>query len=151
MSTPRPLPHRRDAYVHFQTIPTRWADNDQYGHINNVTYYAFFDTVVNTWLMEEGLLDLDQSTLIGLVVETGCSFFAPAAYPETLQAGLKIAHMGTSSVRYEIAIFQADRPDAIAQGHFIHVYVDGETRQPVPLPNPWRTRLRTLIHQNDKD
>lgn len=137
----RPTPSYRSAYAVFEPIETRWADNDVYGHINNVTYYGYFDTAVNRRLAAAGLLDILGGDTIGLVVETGCKYFAPAAFPDALEAGLRVAKLGTSSVRYELGIFRAGEDTAIAEGHFIHVYVDRETRRPAPLPQAWRDVL----------
>jgi len=134
-------PGTRASYVRFEPIETRWADNDVYGHVNNVAYYGYFDTAVNRALVAEGLLDIERGDPIGLVVETGCRYFASAAFPEALEAGLRIARLGTSSVRYEIGIFRSGEDEAIAEGFFIHVYVDRETRRPKPLPEAWRERL----------
>jgi acyl-CoA thioester hydrolase len=139
----RPEPHRRADYPHALEITTRWMDNDAYGHVNNVVYYSYFDTVVNTWLIERGLLDVEKSPVIGLVVETGCRYFAALTYPEKVTAMLRVGHVGNSSVRYEIALFGAG-DTAAAQGHFVHVYVDRETRRPVELPTPIRAALGTL-------
>ena len=139
----RTEPHRRADYPHAMTITTRWSDNDAYGHVNNVVYYSYFDTVVNSWLIGHGLLDVENSEVIGLVVETGCKYFAPLTYPEPVTAALRVAHIGRSSVRYEIALFGAG-DTAAAQGHFIHVYVDRVTRRPVSLPEPLRSALETL-------
>ena len=137
----RPTPSSRSAYVVFEPIETRWADNDVYGHINNVAYYGYFDTAVNRRLAAAGLLDILGGEMIGLVVETGCRYFAPAAFPEALEAGLRVAKLGTSSVRYELAIFKTGEETAIAEGHFTHVYVDRESRRPAPLPEAWRDVL----------
>lgn len=137
----RPTPPARSAFAVFEPIETRWADNDVYGHINNVAYYGYFDTAVNRRLAAAGLLDILGGETIGLVVETGCKFFAPAAFPEALEAGLRVAKIGTSSVRYELGIFKAGEDAAIAEGHFIHVYVDREGRRPAPLPEAWRAVL----------
>ncbi len=140
----KPQPHARSAYRAFVPITTRWSDNDVYGHINNVAYYSFFDTAVNSWLIERGLLDIHQGATIGLVVQTGCDYFASLAYPQPLQAGLRVAHLGRTSVRYEIALFAADDAVAAAQGHFVHVMVDRHTRRPVPFTPDWITALETL-------
>ena len=140
---PRPDPHRRAEYLHELPITTRWSDNDAYGHVNNVVYYSYFDTVVNTWLISRGLLDVERSPVIGLVVETGCQYFAPLTYPETVTAALRVGHLGRSSVRYEIALFGSG-DTAAAQGHFVHVYVDRATRRPVSLPEHLRAALETL-------
>ena len=138
----RPPPATRSDFMSFEAIETRWADNDVYGHINNVTYYAYFDTAVNRRLARDGLLDIDSGDTIGLVVETGCRYHAPAAFPDTLEAGVKVTRIGTSSVRYEIAIFKAGEDTAIAEGHFTHVYVDRATRTPTPLTAHWRNVLK---------
>lgn len=135
----RAAPQPRDAYRHFSSISTRWMDNDAYGHINNVVYYSYFDTVVNRYLIEAGALDVERSPVIGLVVETHCNYFASLAFPQTVEAGLRVAQLGSSSVRYEIGLFGAGEPLAAACGHFVHVYVDRVTRRPAPLPP-------TLIH-----
>ena len=137
----RPAAESRDAYRHFQTIATRWADNDVYGHVNNVVYYSYFDTVVNQYLIEQGALDIEKSTVIGLVVETQCQYFSPITFPDTVYAGVRVAKLGNSSVRYEIGLFRNDEKTASAQGHFIHVYVDRASRRPAALPAPMRTAL----------
>ncbi|WP_270374222.1 acyl-CoA thioesterase [Marinicauda sp. Alg238-R41] len=142
--TERAAPGSREAYRAFEPIETRWADNDVYGHINNVSYYAFFDTAVNRWLIAAGLLDVEAGDPIGLVVETGCRYHASAAFPDRLEAGLRVARLGTSSVRYEIALFSAGEDLAIAEGFFVHVYVDRGTRRPKPLPEAWRETLASL-------
>jgi len=141
----RPAPQQRTAFPYLRAIPTRWMDNDVYGHVNNVTYYSYFDTVVNGYLIEQGALDIAASTVIGLVVETQCNYFAPLAFPETVIAGLRVAHRGTSSVRYEIGIFRGDEPTAAAQGHFVHVYVDRASGRPVPLPRKLQRALDGLV------
>lgn len=131
----------RDTYRVFRTIPTRWMDNDAYGHVNNVVHYSLFDTAVNAHLVEAGLLDILAGPLIGLVVETGCRYSRPISFPEVIEAGLRVASLGTSSVRYEVGLFTAAAAEAAAEGFFIHVYVDRETRRPVPLPAEWRREL----------
>jgi len=141
----RPVPHARGDYPHRIAVTTRWMDNDAYGHVNNVVYYSYFDTAVNAWLIRQGLLDVERGELIGLVVETGCHYFEPLTYPETVTAALRVAHIGNSSVRYEIALFGEGRDRAAAQGHFVHVYVDRATRRPSALPPAWRTALATLV------
>jgi len=141
----RPTPHARGDYRHACAITTRWMDNDAYGHVNNVVYYAYFDTIVNEWLIRQGLLDVENGPLIGLVVETGCHYFEPLTYPETVGAAMRVAHLGNSSVRYEIALFGEGRDTAAAQGHFVHVYVDRETRRPAALPQAWRAALAKLM------
>jgi acyl-CoA thioester hydrolase len=140
----RTEPHSRDHYRHFLEITTRWMDNDTYGHVNNVVYYAYFDTAVNRYLIAAGVLDIASSPVIGLVVESQCRYFSPMAFPDTVHAGLRVAHLGRSSVRYEVGIFRNDEPLASAQGHFIHVYVDRVQRRPVPIPAPMRTVLERL-------
>ena len=142
---PRTEPHRLADYPHSQPITTRWMDNDAYGHVNNVVYYSYFDTVVNTYLIREGALDIESSPVIGLVVETGCQYFEPLTYPETVTAGLRVAHLGRSSVRYEVALFGEGAPGAAAQGHFVHVYVDRASRRPVELPAALRRALEPLV------
>jgi acyl-CoA thioester hydrolase len=140
----RPTPQARAAYPHHHPTPTRWADNDVYGHVNNVTYYAYFDTAVNAYLASRGALDLHAGEVIGLVVETGCAFFAPAAFPEALSVGVRVVHLGRSSVRYELAVFREGEERACAQGHFVHVYVDRGTRRPAELPAALREALEAL-------
>ena len=119
-------------------------DNDIYGHVNNVVYYAYFDTAVNEYLISEEVLDIRDGAVIGLVVETGCNYFAPAAFPEPLEAGIRVGRLGNSSVRYEIGLFRKSEDAPVAQGHFIHVYVDRETRRPVPLPASFRSVLEKI-------
>jgi acyl-CoA thioester hydrolase len=140
----RSVPHTRADYRHFLAIPTRWMDNDVYRHVNNVVYYSYFDTVVNQYLIERGMLDIETSTVIGLVVETQCHYFSPIAFPDTVHAGLRVAKLGTSSVNYEIGIFRNDEPQAAAQGHFVHVYVDRASNRPTPLPVALRAALEAL-------
>lgn len=135
----------RSAYRVFRPIGTRWADNDVYGHVNNVVYYSWFDTAVNAYLIEQGALDIHAGAVIGLVIETQCNYFAPLAFPETVEAGLRVAHLGRSSVRYEVGLFAQGQDTAAACGHFVHVYVDRETRRPVPLPAALKTTLETLL------
>lgn len=138
-------PDTRDGYVHFSRITTRWNDNDVYGHVNNVVYYSYFDTVVNKFLIDGKSLDLQQSGVVGLVVETQCQYFRPITFPDTVDAGIRIAKLGTSSVRYEIGLFRNDEQSAAAQGHFVHVYVDRVTNKPVPIPDGTRFLLSTLM------
>jgi acyl-CoA thioester hydrolase len=140
----RSAPHRFADYPHQQSITTRWMDNDAYGHVNNVVYFSYFDTVVNTYLIERGALDIQASPVIGLVIETGCTYLSPLTYPETLVAGLRVAHLGRSSVRYEIALFRQGAEFAAAQGYFVHVYVDRATRRPVELPPVLRQSLEPI-------
>jgi acyl-CoA thioester hydrolase len=141
----KPAPEPRSAYRHFLIIPTRWMDNDVYRHVNNVVYYSYFDTAVNHYLIEQGVLDIENSTVIGLVVETTCQYFAPIAFPDVVAVGLRVAKLGNSSVRYEIAIFRNSEDSASAQGHFVHVYVDRVTRRPAPLTPPLRAALEKIL------
>ena len=141
----KPQPQPRSAYRVFRTIGTRWMDNDVYGHVNNVVYYSWFDTAVNAWLIEQGALDIHAGEVIGLVIETQCNYFAPLAFPQDVHAGLRVAHIGRSSVRYEVGLFAADGELCAAAGHFIHVYVDRATRRPVPLPEPLKQTLETAL------
>ena len=138
-----PLPSRTDFPV-LRSITTRWMDNDIYGHVNNVVYYSFFDTAVNAHLIEQGVLDPATSPVIGLVVETGCRYAAPITFPDRVDAGVRVARIGTSSVRYEVGLFRNDEFDAAAFGHFTHVYVDRETRRPVPITDTTRQVLEAL-------
>ena len=142
--THRPRPQTRDSYRHFSPITTRWMDNDAYGHVNNVVYYSFFDTAVNRYLIERGALDVEHGAVIGLVVETQCNYFAPLAFPQPVEAGLRVARIGGSSVRYEVGLFAAGAPESAAAGHFVHVYVDRATRRPAPLPAALLAALQPL-------
>jgi acyl-CoA thioester hydrolase len=143
--TVRQEPDSRDDYRQFLTITTRWMDNDVYGHINNVQYYSYFDTAVNRFLIDRGVLDIHNGSVIGLVVETHCNYFNGAAYPQDIEAGIRVTEPGRSSVRYEVGLFVEGREQAIAQGHFIHVYVDRDKRTPVELPADLREVLSDLI------
>ena len=138
------VPTRAD-YRWFLSIPTRWMDNDVYGHVNNVVYYSYFDTVVNRMLIAEGLLDIERSPTIGLCVESHCAFASPLVFPETVEAGLRIGRLGNSSVRYEIALFRAGIEAPAATGHFVHVFVDRATRRPAPLDETARSILGRLM------
>lgn len=140
----RTAPSPRNAYKVFRTIPTRWLDNDVYGHMNNSVHYTLFDTTVNCWLIENGLLDIHGGDRIGLVVETGCRYFAEMGYPDTITSGLRVGKLGSSSVRYEIALFRNDDQHAAAEGFFVHVYVDRGTRRPKPMGDTLRTALTRL-------
>jgi len=135
---------RRSDYRHFHAITTRWMDNDAYGHVNNVVYYSWFDTVVNQFLVSGGVLDIESSPVIGLVIETRCNYFASVAFPDAVIAGLRVAHIGNSSVRYEVAIFREGEDSASAQGHFVHVYVDRASRKPAAIPESMRALLQTI-------
>ncbi|MGE0715521.1 MAG: acyl-CoA thioesterase [Alphaproteobacteria bacterium] len=135
---------RRAAYGHFRQVPTRWMDNDVYGHVNNVVYYSYFDTVVNLYLVHEGRLDIHAGPVIGIVAESMCRFRKPLAYPEIIDAGLRVGRLGNSSVRYEIGLFQAGDDEAAADGHFVHVFVDRQTRRPTPIPTDMRAALARI-------
>lgn len=128
----------------FRAIPTRWHDNDAYGHVNNVVYYGWFDTAVNAWLIEGGFLDLSGSEIVGLVVETGCTYFESIAFPETVEAGIAVERLGNSSVTYRIGIFRQGGDQAAAQGRFTHVYVERASQKPVPIPAPLRAALAAI-------
>jgi acyl-CoA thioester hydrolase len=141
----RQAPHRRDQYRHFRSIGTRWMDNDAYGHVNNVVYYSWFDTVVNEYLIRAGVLDIEASAVIGLVVETYCNYFSPLAFPQTIVGALRVAHIGTASVRYEVGLFAEDADLASAQGHFVHVYVDRISRRAVPISAQLRAVLEQIL------
>lgn len=132
-------------YAHTQDITTRWMDNDVYGHINNVQYYSFFDTAVNNFLIDEGVLNIEEGATIGLVVETGCRYFAPLAFPEVVSAGVGVSHIGNSSVRYEIGLFRKGETEPAAQGFFVHVYVDRQSRRPTSLAEEMKLALRKLL------
>jgi len=148
---PRPLAESREAYPYFLAIQTRWSDNDVYGHVNNTVYYSYFDTVVNRYLIEQGVLDPTGGEVIGLVVATHCDFFSEIAFPDQLSAGLRIAHLGNSSVRYEIGLFRDAESRASAQGHLVHVYVQRLSRRPTPLPTPLRDALVPLMSAPNTD
>ncbi|RYY63984.1 MAG: acyl-CoA thioesterase, partial [Comamonadaceae bacterium] len=140
----KPQPEPRAAYRTFRTISTRWMDNDAYGHVNNVVYYSWFDTVVNAHLIEQGALDIHRGETIGLVVETHCNYFSALEFPQQVEAGLRVAHMGQSSVRYEVGLFAQGEPLTAARGHFVHVYVDRATRRPTALPPRLKSVLEAL-------
>lgn len=135
----------RERYARFVEIPTRWGDNDVYGHVNNAVYYTYLDTVVNGLLIERGLLDLAGSPAIGVVVETGCRFHRPLVFPEAIEVGLRVARLGNTSVRYELGLFRRGEATPSASAHFVHVYVDRGSRRPVPLPSEVRRALEALM------
>jgi acyl-CoA thioester hydrolase len=134
----------RSAFPHLTALPTRWADNDIYGHVNNVVYYSYFDTAVNAFLIERGVLDIHRGDVVGFVVDSGCSYFQPLAFPDVVHAGIRVSKLGTSSVRYEIGLYRNDDALPAAFGHFVHVYVDRATNKPVPIPAATRTVLQQL-------
>ena len=142
--TNQPQPELRSTYRVFRSITTRWMDNDAYGHVNNVVYYSWFDTAVNAYLIEQGVLDIHEGKTIGLVIETQCNYFAPLAFPQTVDAGIRVARLGSSSVRYEVGLFAQGEPLTAARGHLIHVYVDAASRRPIPLPPDLKTVLETI-------
>ncbi len=135
----------RDDYRAFRVLGTRWADNDAYGHMNNVVHYALFDTAVNGWMIAGGFLDVRGGAEVGLVVETGCRYFAEMGFPDEVTAGLRVAHLGRSSVRWEVGLFRNAEEVASAEGFFVHVWVDRATRRPVPVPGALRAALEGLV------
>jgi acyl-CoA thioester hydrolase len=136
-------PQRSD-YKVFYPISTRWSDNDTYGHINNVIYYSYFDSVANRYLIEEGGLDINDGKIVGYVVQSGCDYHAPASYPEAIEGGLRVDRLGNSSVQYGIGIFRQGEDEALAHGHFIHVFVDRAANKSVPIPQGLRHALERL-------
>jgi acyl-CoA thioester hydrolase len=134
----------REQFRHFLTIPTRWMDNDIYGHVNNVVYYSYFDTAVNQFLIERGVLDIHHGEVVGFVVDSGCSYFSPIAFPDLVHAGIRVAKLGSSSVRYDVALYRNDDPLPAAAGHFVHVYVDRRTQRSAPIPEPVRGVLDAI-------
>jgi acyl-CoA thioester hydrolase len=145
MNSAKPQPLPRTAFTHFEAIATRWMDNDVYGHINNVVHYSLFDTAVNRMLIQRGVLDIYHGDVIGLVVHTQCHYFDSLAFPQLVQAGVRVAHLGRSSVRYELALFADNLPSCAARGEFTHVYVDRASRRPVALPGALRDALLPLV------
>ncbi|MEZ5825358.1 MAG: thioesterase family protein [Geminicoccaceae bacterium] len=145
----RPAPGTRGDYVHFSVIATRWMDNDIYGHVNNVVYYSFFDTAIADYLLTAGGLDPWNAEIVGMAVENGCRYHSSIAYPDTVHAGVRVAHLGRSSVRYEIGIFRNDEEMAAAEGHFVHVFVERENQRPTPIPDPIRSALEALVSNRE--
>lgn len=135
---------KKSDFPHLTTIQTRWMDNDAYQHVNNVVYYSFFDTAVNRFLIDQGVLDIHADRVVGLVVDTGCSYFSPISFPDTVHAGVRVAKLGNSSVRYELALFRNEEERPSAAGHFVHVYVDRESNRSVSIPDPVRAVLATI-------
>jgi acyl-CoA thioester hydrolase len=140
----REEPAHRSEFKVWRRLTTRWADNDMYGHVNNTVFYEWFDTAVNAWLMEQGMLDIEQGDPIGLVVSTHCSYFAPLSFPQDVDVGLVAAEVGRSSIRYRIGVFGAGSQTAAAQGEFVHVVVDRATRKSVQVPPAWRRKLEAI-------
>jgi acyl-CoA thioester hydrolase len=141
----RPAPRVRADYVFYSTIATRWEDNDIYGHVNNVVYYSYFDTVINEYLIAEGGFDIHAATVIGVAVETMCKFRKSLAFPQIVDAGLRVGKLGNSSVRYEVGLFAAGDPEPAATGHFVHVFVERATMKPVAIPAPLRACMERLL------
>jgi acyl-CoA thioester hydrolase len=141
---PQPTPQRAD-YRHFQPITTRWHDNDIYGHVNNVTYYSFFDSAVNSYLIERGGLDIHDGEVVGFVVSSSCDYFASIAYPDLIEVGLRVGKLGNSSVEYELAVFRSGEDEACAAGRFVHVFVDRASNRPVSIPAGLREAMEQLI------
>jgi acyl-CoA thioester hydrolase len=141
---PHPQPSTRTDYAFITPITTRWSDNDIYGHVNNVTYYSYFDTVANTYLIEYGHLNIHNDQVVGYVVNSGCNYYAPVAFPDKLEGGLRVNRLGVSSVEYGVAIFKEGEDIAIADGHFVHVFVDRQSNQSVPIPDMIRKALERI-------
>jgi acyl-CoA thioester hydrolase len=140
----RDAPARRSEFKVWRRFTTRWADNDAYGHVNNTVFYEWFDSAVNAWLVEQGMLDIETGDPIALVVETRCSYFAPLAFPGEVDVGLRVVELGRSSIRYGIGVFRVDEDAAAAQGDFVHVVVDRSSRRPVEIPAEWRSKLEAV-------
>lgn len=138
------MTQQRDDYPHHLPITTRWSDNDAYNHLNNVVYYSFFDTVINDYLVKAGGLDIATSPVVGVTVESHCEYRSSIAFPEAVTAGLRVAHVGNTSVRYEIGIFRGDDANASAEGHFVHVFVDRATMEPMAIPDEIRAALAAI-------
>lgn len=141
----------RDKYAHFQTISTRWKDNDLYGHVNNVEYYSFFDTVINRWLIQNGELDIHKGEVIGVCAESSCKFHSSIAFPDAVEAGLRIAHIGRSSVRYEIGLFSEASEKLVAEGWFVHVFVSRDSRLPTPIPQKLRDTMSSIARLDNQN
>lgn len=135
----------RANYKHFLTIPTRWMDNDIYGHVNNVVYYSYVDTVANDYLIRHGSLDIHNDSVIGVAVESQCKYYRPIVFPEEIEAGLRVGHMGNTSVRYEIGLFSSENNAVCACAHFVHVFVDRSNFEPVPIPEKLRRALSRIL------
>jgi acyl-CoA thioester hydrolase len=144
MSSTDPRAAPRSAWPHFVAIATRWMDNDVYGHVNNVQYYSYFDTAVNQFLIERGVLDIHSGEVVGFVVDSGCAYYRSLAFPDVVHVGIRVARLGTSSVRYEIGVYRNDDPAPAASGHFVHVYVERSSNRPVPIPAAVRSVLETI-------
>ncbi|MDX1694456.1 MAG: thioesterase family protein [Ketobacteraceae bacterium] len=147
----KPTPPAASDYRYFLPITTRWKDNDIYGHVNNVTYYAYFDTVANQYLIEAGGLDIHKDTVVGFVVNSGCNYYAPVAFPDRLRAGLRVNRLGNSSVEYGIAIFKGEGDTAVADGHFVHVFVDKASNKAVAIPDAIKAALQKIATDRTAD
>lgn len=145
MSSEKRSPSRRSDFRRFHSIPTRWMDNDVYGHVNNVVYFSYFDTVINRYLIDPGGLDFQNGAVIGIAVETGCRFHRSFAYPDLIEAGLAVSHLGTSSVRYQIGLFAPGEDSARTDGTFVHVFVNRKTMRPTPIEPQMRAALQQLL------
>lgn len=145
----RPKPSSRSGFSHFASISTRWMDNDIYGHVNNVVYYSFFDSAVNQFLINQGVLDIHQGATIGLVVHSECDYFSPLSFPGNIEVGLRVLSIGSSSVSYEIGLFEVGLDVAAACGRFVHVYVDRKTRSPKPLTDAMRAAVSQLMKSTE--
>ena len=141
---PHPQPSTRTDHAFITPITTRWSDNDIYGHVNNVTYYSYFDTVANTYLIEYGHLNIHNDQVVGYVVNSGCNYYAPVAFPDKLEGGLRVNRLGVSSVEYGVAIFKEGEDVAVADGHFVHVFVDKQSNKSVPIPDMIRKALERI-------
>ena len=139
------IPSNKSEYNYFSKLSTRWNDNDVYGHMNNIIYYALFDTVVNKWLIKNKLIDIKNGQIIGLIVQSGCNYFSSFEYPENIDAGIRVTKIGTSSVRYEVGLFHEKEEISSADGFFIHVYVDRQTNKPLPLNYNFKKNLDTIL------
>ena len=141
---------RRTDFPHFLEIPTRWMDNDAYQHVNNVVYYSYFDTAVNRFLIDKGVLNIHTDRIVGVVVDTGCSYFSSISFPDTVHIGVRVVKLGNSSVRYELALYRNDEQRPAAAGHFVHVYVDRDSNRSVTVPEPVRAALATIITEGSR-
>ena len=149
MSQPRPRPATRGRFKAFRPLTTRWVDNDAFGHVNNAVYYSYFDTALTAWLVERGLLHPSQGSHVFVVAENGCRFHHELAFPEPLEVGLAVARLGSSSVRWEMAVFRPAEDVAAAEGHFVHVHVERATRRPEPIPGPARALMQAMLAHGD--
>lgn len=140
----------RGSYVHFQTLSTRWKDNDLYGHVNNVVYYSYFDTVINSWLIRSAGLNVHEGDMIGVCAASGCTFYDSISFPDIIDVGLRVTKLGTTSVHYELGVFKSHRENAVAVGMFVHVFVDRRSRRPIAIAEPLRQSFEGLLMSGDK-